>query len=71
MRLVSQRRQSVAVSAIDREFQFHEGEAIHTESCHKYSPGHFARLADAAGLTVAESWTDRRGWFTLALLARA
>ena len=70
MRLVSQRRQSVAVPAIDREFLFHEGEAIHTESCHKYSPGHFARLAEAAGLNVAESWTDRRGWFTLALLAR-
>jgi NADPH:quinone reductase-like Zn-dependent oxidoreductase len=64
-----QRRQPVAVSGIDRDFLFHEGEAIHTESCHKYSPAHFARVAGAAGLNVAESWTDLRGWFTLALLA--
>jgi L-histidine N-alpha-methyltransferase len=71
MRLVSTRPQSVHIAALERDFAFRAGEAIHTESCHKYTPGAFARLARAAGLEIAESWTDARGWFTLALLARA
>ena len=70
MRLVSTRPQSVRVEALERDFEFLAGEAIHTESCHKYTPEAFARLARAAGLEVAESWTDARSWFTLALLAR-
>jgi L-histidine Nalpha-methyltransferase len=70
MRLVSTRAQSVRIAALDREYGFRAGEAIHTEDCHKYTPGAFGRLASAAGLAIAESWTDARGWFTLALLAR-
>ena len=71
MRLVSERRQSVPIAALGGEFLFHDGESIHTESCHKYSPESFSRVARAAGLHVAESWSDSRGWFSLALLAPA
>jgi L-histidine N-alpha-methyltransferase len=68
MRLVSHRAQRVRVGALGRIFHFAPGEWIHTENSHKYALGSFERLCHAAGLGVAELWTDRRDWFALALL---
>jgi len=49
-------------------FDFATGETIHTESSHKYSLGEIADLADEAGWTVGQSWTDDQGWFSLTWL---
>jgi len=70
MRLVSRRAQRVRVGALDAVFRFGRGELIHTENSHKYDLMSFERLGRAAGLDVAELWTDRREWFSLALLRR-
>lgn len=71
MRLVSRRRQTVAVGALDCAFSFREGEAIHTESCHKYSEPEMAHLAGMAGLKVEHTWNDDRGWFAVSLTGPA
>ncbi|MGD1915682.1 MAG: L-histidine N(alpha)-methyltransferase [Phycisphaerales bacterium] len=48
--------------------EFAQGEAIWNESSHKYDDARIDGLAASAGLTVDRSWSDERGWFTLALL---
>jgi len=68
MRLVSKCRQSVAVEGIDRVFDFEDGEFIHTEWSHKYTPATFATLCASANLQVDHLWTDPREWFGLAML---
>jgi L-histidine N-alpha-methyltransferase len=70
MRLVSRRTQRVRVGALGSVFRFARGEFIHTENSHKYALASFEQLCRAAGLRVAELWTDRREWFALALLRK-
>lgn len=69
MRLVSRRRQEIRVAALGLAFAFEDGEAIHTESCHKYALADVDRIAHASGLRVDRLWSDPREWFTVALLA--
>jgi L-histidine Nalpha-methyltransferase len=71
MRLVSRVAQEVRIGALERSFRFAEGEAIHTESCHKYAEEQIAGLAADAGLVVTHRWHDPRRWFALSLLAPA
>jgi dimethylhistidine N-methyltransferase len=68
MRLVSARRQRVAVGALDTSFSFEEGESIHTENSHKYSLEAFRGLAAEAGFSAQACWTDPREWFAVLLL---
>lgn len=66
MWLVSRRAQTVCIA--DRSFAFGQGEVIHTENSHKYTPEGFAQLCGEAGLAVQDRWTDERGWFAAFLL---
>ncbi len=69
MHLVSLRAQTVTVG---REcIVFRAGERIHTESSYKYALGEFARLADLAGLTVRQVWTDAAQLFSVQYLTVA
>ncbi len=49
------------------EIRFAEGETVHTENSHKYTPGEFASLAGRAGFELAEIWTDDRSMFSVQL----
>jgi dimethylhistidine N-methyltransferase len=69
MHLVSQRAHAVHVRG--RTFEFAEGETIHTENCHKYTPSQFLRMAHAAHWRCERSWQDGgRTGFTVYLLRR-
>jgi L-histidine N-alpha-methyltransferase len=68
MRLVSRRNQTVTIRAIGRAFDFRQGEYIHTENSHKYSPAAFEAICRDAGWRVQERWTDDQEWFAVALL---
>lgn len=68
MWLISRRAQTVGLAGMDRRFAFEEGEGIHTESSHKYTPEGFTALGRAAGLEIDRRWTDARRWFTVFLL---
>jgi L-histidine N-alpha-methyltransferase len=63
MHLVSRVAQDVCIEALGVEIPFAEGEAIHTESSHKYTIERLASLADRAGLVEEASWSDPQGWF--------
>jgi dimethylhistidine N-methyltransferase len=68
MRLVAVRDQQVSIEGLDRSFSFREGEYIHTENSHKWSPEVFASMCARAELSMATSWLDSKGWFALNLL---
>ncbi len=61
MRLISQRAQTVKIG--ERKFDFAAGEIIVTEHSHKYTPEIFAQMAENAGWTVRETWTDEQKYF--------
>lgn len=69
MHLASRVRQRVRVDG--RCFDFRRGETIHTESSYKYTTELFRALAAGSGWRLAETWTDRDGWFAVHALVRA
>ncbi len=69
MRLYSLTAQTVRLGA--ELIPFAAGESILTEVSCKYSPGEVDRMAAAAGLAVAEAWTDGACRFGVYLLAPA
>jgi L-histidine N-alpha-methyltransferase len=69
MHLVALKDMSFSVSG--RDFHIQEGESIHTENSHKFTREHFTRLANSAGLSVKDAWSDARDYFTLYWLERA
>lgn len=69
MHLVSTKAQEVRIDALDRVFSFKEGESIHTESSHKFTPERIDKLAQEAGWRVRERWVDASRLFSVNLLA--
>ncbi|MCH7574637.1 MAG: L-histidine N(alpha)-methyltransferase [Candidatus Marinimicrobia bacterium] len=66
--LVSRERQTVVLGNLNMEVTFEAGEALHTESSHKYTLEGLSRMVDHAGLDLVQTWTDSRQWFALNLL---
>ena len=64
----STREQSVAISQLEMEVQFHEGEQIHTENSYKYDLNDIARLAAATGFIHGRTWLDSQERFSSNLL---
>ena len=67
MHLVSERGQTVWLSAIDLRVKFAAGESIHTENSYKYRLGDAEAMLTKAGFTPEVTWTDERGWFAVCL----
>jgi dimethylhistidine N-methyltransferase len=63
MHLMSLETQRVSVAG--ETFGFREGETIHTENSHKYTPDGFRALAQEAGFTPRQMWTDTDRLFSL------
>jgi len=63
MHLMSMEKQRVNVAS--EHFQFREGETIHTENSHKYTPEGFQTLAQEAGFAPRRMWTDANSLFSL------
>jgi L-histidine N-alpha-methyltransferase len=61
--LVSLARQVVRIPGSGITVEFEEGESIHTENSHKYTPETLQWLADRAGFSEENAWTDELGWF--------
>ncbi len=71
MHLKSQGQQTAYLKDLDLLVEFDDGETIHTESSHKFTPGSLDRLCGSAGLRVKKSWTDKQAWFALNLIVPA
>jgi dimethylhistidine N-methyltransferase len=58
MFLVSTRDQRVRVNAVDLEFELRDGEAIWTESSHKYTPDRLIAQLEHSGFESVAQWID-------------
>ncbi|MER8182045.1 L-histidine N(alpha)-methyltransferase [Kitasatospora sp. NPDC094015] len=67
MRLRSTRTQTVKIQALDLAVHFEEGEELRTEVSAKFRHARVADELEAAGLELAEWWTDEQGRFGLSL----
>ncbi len=56
MHLVSRHEQTASVAG--QTFHFGEGERLHTENSHKFTPESFAALAASAGWKVSQQWVS-------------
>ncbi len=63
MHLVARSNQVVRIPAADLTVRFEAGEAIHTESSHKYTRDALRNLAERSGLIEEAFWVDRDGRF--------
>jgi dimethylhistidine N-methyltransferase len=68
MFLVSIRPQRVRIEAVDLEFELREGEAIWTESSHKYTTDGLIGQLRNSGLESVAQWIDRDAGFALTLV---
>jgi len=68
--LVSQRRQSVRIEALDLTVAFAAGESIHTESSYKFSLGDIERLSHGTGFSLDRTWMDEQRRFAVHLLVK-
>ncbi len=66
MHLESTRAQTVRL-ADTTVLSFDAGERIHTENSYKFSGVSIAAIARESGFRLERTWTDERGWFTVAL----
>jgi dimethylhistidine N-methyltransferase len=64
MHLESRSDQIVWIQDLARSFYFARGERIHTENSYKFSPYSIARMLRQAGLSLEQTWTDPKGWFS-------
>jgi len=67
MRLRSRRAQTVKIPALDLPVHFDEGEELYTEVSAKFRRTRVAQELEAAGMRLAEWWTDEQGRFGLSL----
>lgn len=70
MRLISRCAQQIHVGHLDQEFNFEEGEYIHTENSYKYTLEGFGSLCETAGMKMQKYWLDERAWFAVGLFRK-
>jgi dimethylhistidine N-methyltransferase len=71
MHLVSLRQQTVEIPGAGLSATFAQGETIHTENSHKYTPAVLVDLARRSGFAEEAFWTDPRNWFRVQRWARS
>lgn len=67
MFVVSTVAQRVRVEAVDLDIDLAAGEAIWTETSHKYEPGQIVALVESADFRVRDQWIDAADRFALSL----
>jgi uncharacterized SAM-dependent methyltransferase len=63
MHLVSDRDQTLAMD--NHQFEFQQGETIHTENSYKYTVAEFQKIAMKAGYRPITAWYDQDRLFSL------
>lgn len=61
--------ESTRFTVCGNEFSITEGETIHTENSHKFTPGQVQVLLQAGGWTVKDQWSDAASDFLIVLAA--
>jgi L-histidine Nalpha-methyltransferase len=67
MYLESTRDQYARIAAANLDVFFAKGERIHTENSYKFTDASIRILLGDAGFDVEQTWTDKRGWYSVTL----
>ena len=67
MHLESTRNQCVRIAEANVDVCFAKGERIHTESSYKFTEASIRILLAGAGFELEQTWTDKRGWYSVTL----
>ena len=67
MHLESTCDQYVRIPAANLDVYFAKGERIHTENSYKFTAASIRDLLGEAGFEVEQTWTDKRGWYSVTL----
>jgi L-histidine Nalpha-methyltransferase len=67
MHLESTRDQYVRIAAANLDVYFAKNERIHTENSYKFTDASIRILLGEAGFEVEQTWTDKRGWYSVTL----
>ena len=67
MHLESTRDQRVRIAAADLDVGFAKGERIHTENSYKFTDATIRDLLLDSDFEVEQTWTDKRGWYSVTL----
>lgn len=65
MHLLAKRDLRVSSVHFKADIHIKQGETIHTENSHKYSPGQINEIAKSTGLHLNHTHMDNKGWFAL------
>jgi dimethylhistidine N-methyltransferase len=66
MHLISKFKHTLKIEG--HQFEFEEGELLHTENSYKYSPQEFIAMASVQGFQSVRVWLDKQGMFAVYLL---
>jgi dimethylhistidine N-methyltransferase len=66
MHLISKRQHTLRING--HQFEFEEGEGLHTENSYKYAPDEFIDMATINGFVELRHWVDEDGMFAIYLL---
>jgi dimethylhistidine N-methyltransferase len=66
MHLISKFKHTLKIEG--HQFEFEEGEHLHTENSYKYSPQEFIAMASVQGFQSVRVWLDKQGMFAVYLL---
>lgn len=67
MYLESTEAQIVSIDMLGLQVAFAEGERIHTENSHKFTPAMVNSILNGSGFKLEKTWTDSRDWFSVHL----
>ena len=65
MHLRARRNLEISTPYLNHKIFFKEGESIHSENSHKYTPAYIHQLAKNTGLQIKDIYTDVNQWFSL------
>jgi L-histidine N-alpha-methyltransferase len=68
MHIISNNKQQVFISSLNKNIDFKENETIRTENSYKYSNVDIKKLVNRAGFTIEKEFYDKDNWYDLVLL---
>ncbi len=68
MHILSNKKQQVFISSLNKQFHFDKDESIHTENSYKYGIDDIEGIIRRAGFSIEKGFSDENNWYKLVLL---
>ncbi len=67
MHLKARKDMLIDIESVKESIYIKKDETIHTENSHKFNSEHIKSIGHQAGLSTTDIFTDKKGWFSIAL----